>query len=153
MAKKKAATKKVGSGSKESTLGSVDAREVLLTYATPAWESGLPYDASDYVIVGSYDSTKKTVVVSSQKYAITTFGFVVEDYNVLPGALPQCLDFQLIPNTTNPKIGSLVLKSPPTAPKLRITILTKKIPKGGLLTKTRKPKKSKSTVSKATKKK
>jgi hypothetical protein len=154
MVKKKAAVKTCGTN--KSILGIVDAAKITYEYATAPY-GDLPFDSTASVTVGGFTTggmyNKGKISVSSTTYSITAFGFIVEDYNVSPGSLPIVLDFTL-DVSSNDKVGSLNLKTyPGNGKKLRVTILTKKVPKGGELVRVKRPKKSKKKSAASTKKK
>lgn len=131
MAKKKAAvekklvskkTKKVKVRASTSVDSSLVAYQSTKPLAELAWDNKI-----DVVTVSRYVSASREIPVTTATLPITSFGFVVEDYNVPTGAPPTQLDFNLNYDTTTYNRGSLVLKSTPaTGYKLRVTILTKK---------------------------
>jgi hypothetical protein len=107
--------------------------------------------------VEAYDSGTNSIPLTAKiptGYNTGVFGFQVEDGGLL---VPAAVDFTITwnPPTGTPAVnysGSLKPRVPPSlsGKKLRVTILTKKVPKGGSLLTARKTKKKKPTA-KATK--
>jgi hypothetical protein len=157
MAKKKAAVKKVGTRKLKAALDQkatleYGAQQETIYATNPTVD--LLDDSRAYVTVGycTIANDVLSISVASTTHKIDTFGFVVED---IAKSTPQkSLDFSLSVDPFDNKKGSLTSKNySGTGTKIRITILTKKLPKPPKLPNTKKPKKTKVKVdSKATKK-
>jgi hypothetical protein len=129
---------------------------VTLDYVTLPTQA-TPYGSDPTILVEAYDSGTNTIPLTAKiptGYTPDVFGFQVEDAGYSPA---KAVDFTITwnPPTGTPAVnykGALTLKAPPVqnGKKLRVTILTKKVPKGGSLLTARRTKKKKPTA-KATK--
>jgi hypothetical protein len=136
---------------------------VTLDYVTLPTQA-TPYGSDPTILVEAYDSGTNSIPLTAKiptGYNTDVFGFQVEDGGYSPA---KAADFTITwnPPTGTPAVnykGALKLTAIPsgTSPnigkKLRVTILTKKVPKGGSLLTARKTKKKKPTAkaAKATK--
>jgi len=129
---------------------------VTLYYVTLPTQA-TPSDVNPTIKVEPYDSVKNLIPLIAKiptGYNTDVFGFQVEDGGLL---VPAAVDFTIAwnPPTGTPAVnysGSLKPRVPPSlsGKKIRITILTKKVPKNGSPQIARKTKKKKPTT-KATK--
>jgi|688.fasta_scaffold111587_3 hypothetical protein len=133
---------------------------VTLDYVTLPTQATL-YGSDPTILVDAYASLTNSIPLTARiptGYTTDVFGFQVEDAGYSP-ARPVDFTITWNPPTGAPAVnyrGALKLSAIPsgTSPnigrKLRVTILTKKVPKGGSLLTARKTKKKKPTA-KATK--
>jgi len=129
---------------------------VTLDYVTLPTQA-TPYGSDPTILVEAYNPLTNTIPLTAKiptGYNTDVFGFQVEDGGLL---VPAAVDFTITwnPPTGTPAVnysGSLKPRVPPSLSgrKLRVTILTKKVPKGGSPLTARKTKKKKPTA-KATK--
>ena len=133
---------------------------VTLDYVTLPTQA-TPFGSDPTILVEAYKETSNpstyTIPLTATiptGYTPDVFGFQVEDAGYSPA---KVVDFTITwnPPTGTPAVnykGTLTLKAPPVqnGKKLRVTILTKKVPKGGSLLTARRTKKKKPTA-KATK--
>ena len=129
---------------------------VTLDYVTLPTQA-TPYGSDPTILVEAYNPLTNTIPLTAKiptGYNTDVFGFQVEDGGLL---VPAAVDFTITwnPPTGTPAVnysGSLKPRVPPSLSgrKLRVTILTKKVPKGGSPLTARKMKKKKPTA-KATK--
>ncbi|MFZ4082176.1 MAG: hypothetical protein ACOYKN_13170 [Pirellula sp.] len=129
---------------------------VTLDYVTLPTQA-TPFGSDPTILVEAYLPLSNTIPLTAKiptGYNTDVFGFQVEDGGYSPA---RAVDFTITwnPPTGTPAVnykGNLTLKAPPVqnGKKLRVTILTKKVPKGGSLLTARRTKKKKPTA-KATK--